>query len=56
MLVAAHNRNVDEAGDAERLVSVSLICYIVIGYVVDWFGKDTWLGVSQYSWLIMGWT
>ena len=26
MLVAAGNRNLDEAGDAERLGSVSLIC------------------------------
>ena len=31
MLVAADNRNLDEAGDAERLGSVSLICCRLIG-------------------------
>ena len=32
-----------------------LFHWYVAGYITDWFGKDTWFGVSQYSLLIMGW-
>ena len=41
VLVAANNRNVDEAGDAERLGSVSLICYRLCCWLV-WKRHMVW--------------